>query len=403
MTSFYRPTIAEIHLDAIRANISQIRKMVGPTRKIMPIVKSNAYGHGAIPVARAIESQVEALGVAFIYEGVELRRGGIRCPILVMGGSLGDDLPLALEHELTLAVRDWQQAALISQAARQQAGREDRMVKVHIEVDTGMGRLGIPFRQAADEIARIRELANIEVEGVFSHLATSERRQDNFTLLQLERFRTILAELERRNIHIPIKHMANSGAILQYPESWFDMVRPGLLIYGLYPAPHLAGVIPLRFPLTVKTRIMQIHQFEAGDSISYGRTFICQEPRRIAAIPVGYADGFSRVCSNRAEVKVRGRKAQVVGTICMDMCMIDVTDIPQVQVGDEVILLGGQEEGGASVERLAELMGTISYEVLCSFGRRARRVYLDRGEVGEALRDEKDFGENRGTVFSPAR
>lgn len=385
----YRPIIAEVYLDAIRANIRQVRKMVGLTRKIMPIVKSNAYGHGALAVARALEPEIDAFGVAFVYEGIELRRGGIRCPILVMGGAMDDCLQPALENDLTLAVGNVDMALILSQAARQE-GRENRAARVHIEVDTGMGRLGISWRDAAGEIARIKELPNVEVEGIFSHLATSDLRGDAFTFVQLERFHNVLMELGRQNIHIPIKHLANSGAIMQYPQTWFDMVRPGLMTYGLYPAKHLTRVVPLQFPLAVKTRILQVHYLMEGDSISYGRSFICRECKRIAAIPVGYADGLGRVCSNKADFVVRGHKVRVVGTICMDMCMIDITQVPGAEVGDEVILLGG-DEGQASVEQLAELMGTISYEVLCSFGRRARRTYIDR-EAGESPGHEKNSG-----------
>jgi len=384
MIPHFRPVIAEINLDAIRFNIRKIRELVGPERKIMPLVKSNAYGHGAVPVARAIEQEIDALGVAFVYEGIELRRAGIRCPILVLGGSREDCLNLAIENNLTLAVRDLPCASIISQFAR----RDGLTARVHVEIDTGMGRLGIPWRDAAGEIFRIKELPNMEVEGIFSHLATSDVKDDTFTPLQLSRFQEILAELDRRNIHIPVRHMANSAAILQYPQTWFDMVRPGLMVYGLYPAAHLEQVIPLQFPLTIKTQIMQIHQTMKGDSISYGRTFVCQEPRRIASIPLGYADGFSRVLSNRADVLVSGQSARVVGTICMDMCMIDITHIPGVEVADEVILLGG-EKGRFMLEKLAELSGTISYEVLCSFGRRAERVYVEKGSQESSDRENK--------------
>ena len=370
MTSFLRPTVAEINLDAVRANVSQIRGLVGPKIKIMPIVKSNAYGHGAIPVARAIEQQIDALGVAFMYEGIELRRGGVQCPILVMGGILGAFLKPAFENDLTLTVTEFTMASRISQAARQ----EGVTAKVHIEVDTGMGRLGISWKDAFREVLRICELPNIEVEGIFSHLATSEVKQDAYTFLQLERFQSILEALEQTNISIPIKHLANSAAILQYPEAWFDLVRPGLMVYGIYPAGHLQHILPLQFPLTVKTRVIQIRSFEKGESISYGRTFICRDHRRIAIIPVGYADGFSRVLSNRVEVLVRNKLAPVVGAICMDMCMIDVTHIPEVKVEDEVILIG-EVNGSYMVEKLAALMGTISYEVLSCLGRRVKRIY----------------------------
>jgi len=375
MIPHYRPVVAEINLQAIRTNIRKIRGMVGPARKIMPLVKSNAYGHGAVPVARAIEQEVDALGVAFVYEGIELREAGIRCPILVLGGSREDCLELAIENDLTLAVRDSACASIISRSA----GRQCLTAKVHVEIDTGMGRLGVPWQEAVSEISLIGELPNIELEGIFSHFATSDVNQDAYTFLQLSRFEAVLAELDRRNIHIPIRHMANSAAILQYPQSWFDLVRPGLIVYGLYPAKHLEHVIPLQFPLTIKTQVMQIHQRMEGESVSYGRTFICQEQKRIASIPVGYADGFSRVLSNRADVLVKGQSARVVGTICMDMCLIDVTHIPGVEAADEVILLGGEERGRLMLEKLADLSGTISYEILCSFGRRAERVYLDNG------------------------
>ncbi|MGA1875095.1 MAG: alanine racemase [bacterium] len=370
MTSLLRPTIAEISLEAIKDNIRQVKGLVGPKVKVMPIIKSNAYGHGAIPVARAVEPEIDFFGVAFVYEGIELRRAGIRCPIVIMGGVLDGCLEPALEHNLVLAVGDFTMASSVSRSAQKKGIR----AKIHVEVDTGMGRLGIPCDGAVQEIRRMCELTNIEVEGVFSHLATSEVKQDDYTLMQLKRFRRLLGELEERGIHIPIKHLANSAAILQYPETWFDMVRPGLMIYGIYPSEHLQGTISLQFPLTVKTRIIQIRSFCRGESISYGRTFICPGHRRIAVIPVGYADGFSRILSNRVEVLVRDKMAPVVGTICMDMCMIDITHIPEAGAGDEVILVGG-ETGRQMVERMASLMGTIPYEILSSFGRRVRRIY----------------------------
>lgn len=387
MTSFLKPTVAEINLDALRTNISQVRGLVGPKIKIMPIVKSNAYGHGAIPVARAIEPQIDALGVAFIHEGIELRLGGVQCPILVMSGILDDCLKPAFENDLTLTISEFATASLVSRKARQ----EGVTAKVHIEVDTGMGRLGVPWEEATQEIFRIYDLPNIEIEGVFSHLATSDDvKQKAYTCLQLERFQSILEALEQRNITIPIKHLANSAAILQYPDTWFDLVRPGLMVYGMYPAKHLQHIISLQFPLTVKTRILQIRTFNKGETISYGRTFTCSGHRRVAVIPVGYADGFSRVLSNRAEVLVRNKSAPIVGTICMDMCMIDVTHIPEVKLEDEVILVGG-ENGRYMVEKLAALMGTISYEVLSCFGRRARRIYL--GE--ESMLCQKSMIENQ--------
>ena len=387
MTSFLRPTVAEINLDALRTNISQVRGLVGPKIKIMPIVKSNAYGHGAIPVARAIEPQIDALGVAFIHEGIELRLGGVQCPILVMSGILDDCLKPAFENDLTLAITEFATASRVSRKARQ----EGVTAKVHIEVDTGMGRLGVPWKEATHEILRIYDLPNIEVEGVFSHLATSDDvKQDIYTCLQLERFQSILEALEQRNITIPIKHLANSAAVLQYPDTWFDLVRPGLMVYGMYPAKHLQHIISLQFPLTIKTRILQIRTFKKGETISYGRTFTCSGHRRIAVIPVGYADGFSRVLSNRAEVLVRNKPAPIVGAIGMDMCMIDVTHIPEVKLEDEVILVGG-ENGRYMVEKLASLMSTISYEVLSCFGCRVRRIYL--GE--ESMLCQKSMIENQ--------
>jgi len=386
MPSFLKPTVVEINLDALRKNISQIRGLVGPKIKIMPIVKSNAYGHGAIPVAKAIEPQIDALGVAFIHEGIELRLGGVQCPILVMSGILDDYLKPAFENDLTLTITEFAMALRVSQKARQ----EGITAKVHIEVDTGMGRLGVPWEEATHEIVRIYDLPNIDVEGVFSHLATSDVKQDAYTFLQLERFQSILEALEQRNITIPFKHLANSAAILQYPDTWFDLVRPGLMVYGMYPAKHLQHIISLQFPLTIKTRILQIRTFNKGETISYGRTFTCSGCRRIAIIPVGYADGFSRSLSNRAEVLVRNKSASIVGTICMDMCMIDVTHISEATLEDEVILVGG-ENGRYTVEKLAALMGTISYEVLSCFGRRVRRIY--RGE--ETVLCQKPLIENQ--------
>ena len=368
----FSPTVAEIDLDAVRANIFQIQKLIGPRRKIMPIIKSNAYGYGALPVAKALESKADVMGVAFLNEGIELRQGGIRCPILVMDGILDDHMKTALQYGLTITVFNFLMASALSRTAC----LENTVAKIHIEIDTGMGRLGLAWKEALPEIIRICELPNIEVEGVYSHLATAEIKDDAFTFLQIERFRKILDALDRCNIHIPVKHMANSAAILQYPEAWFGLVRPGLMIYGIYPARHLKSILPLRFPLTVKTKIIQIRFFEKGSSISYGRTFICPDRRQIAVMQVGYTDGFSRLLSNRTKVLVKGKPAPLIGAVCMDLCMIDITDIPDVKVGDEVILLGG-ENGDIMVEKLASLQGTIPYEIISTLGRRVKRVYRE--------------------------
>ena len=370
MTPVLPPTIAEINLNAVKANVLEIRKLVGLKKKIMPIIKSNAYGYGAIPIARTLEPEVDAFGVAFAHEGIELREGGVRCPILVMGGIPNRYIKPALEYGLDLAVCDTHMAFNISQIAR----LKNIVARIHIEVDTGMGRLGVPWRNAVQQVTRIYNLPNIKVEGIYSHFATSEIKDRSYTFLQFERFRNILEALDQKKITIPIKHLANSAAILQYPQSWFDMVRPGLIIYGIYPAKHLKGVIPLQFPLTIKSKIIQIRSFEKGESISYGRTFICPNHRRIAVLQVGYTDGFSRVLSNRVKVLVKNKLAPVLGNICMDMCMVDVTDIPEAEIDDDVILVGG-ENGASMVEELAALKGTIPYEVLSSLGQRVKRVY----------------------------
>ncbi|MDY6834871.1 MAG: alanine racemase [Chloroflexota bacterium] len=364
------PTVAEINLDAIKSNLLQIRGLVGSNVMIMQAVKANAYGYGAVPVAQAIEPLVDAMAVAFVHEGIELRASGIQCPILVLGGILPTHILPALTYDLTLAIGERHIASTISEIACKH-GLE---ATVHIEVDTGMGRLGLPWKTAAKDIYEISNLPNVRIEGVYSHLATSDVKDDQYTLFQLSRYLSVLEELEELGIHVPVRHLANSAAILQYPETWFDMVRPGLMTYGIYPAEHLNQVVSLQFPLSIRTRITQIRLFDQGESISYGRSFICPECRRIAVIQVGYADGLSRVLSNRAKVMVRDKFAPVVGNICMDTCMIDVTHIPEAEVGDEVVLVGGKE-GSSMVEELARLMGTISYEVLSTLGHRVKRVY----------------------------
>jgi len=371
-TQILPPTVAEIDLNAIKANLLQIRRLVGSNVMIMQAVKANAYGYGAVPVAQAIEPLVDAMAVAFVHEGIELRVGGIRCPILVLGGIPPAHILPALIYDLTLAVGDRHIASSISEIAV----KHDLDATVHVEVDTGMGRLGLPWKTAARDIHDINNLPNVHVEGVYSHLATSDIEDDEYTLFQLSRYKGVLAELKRAGIHVPVRHLANSAAILQYPETWFDMVRPGLMTYGIYPAEHLRQVVSLQFPLSIRTRIIQIRLFDQGESISYGRSFICPECKWIAVMQVGYADGLSRVLSNRAKVMVRGKSAPVVGNICMDTCMIDVTHIPEAEVGDEVVLVGGKE-GASMLEELARLMGTISYEVLSTLGHRVKRVYQE--------------------------
>lgn len=368
-----RPTRVEINLNNIAHNIYQVREKVGSKVKIMAVVKADGYGHGARRVAKTVaKNGAEWLAVATVEEAVELREGGISSPILVFGLSPSTQAEEIVKYRLSQTVCERELVEALSDEAR----RQNQIARVHIKVDTGMGRLGILPDKVVEFAKQVSSLEGIQIEGIFTHFSVADEDKD-FTQLQIRKFKQATASLEKEKIHIPLKHTANSAAILDIPSSCFDLVRPGIMLYGLYPSPRTNRSIPLKPAMSFKTQVIYLKKVPAGYSLSYGRTFTTRKKSLIATLPVGYADGYPRHLSNKGEVLVRGKRASVVGRVCMDMILVDVTHIPDVKVGDEVVLFGKQENEEVLVDELASKIGTINYEVVCGIGKRVPRVYIN--------------------------
>lgn len=360
---------AEIDLDAIAFNFRTVKKLVGPTVKVCPAVKADAYGHGILEVGRILVREgADMLGVANFSEASLLRKNGIVSPILVMHCSPPYLFPEIVRYEVTSTLCDLDSAVELSRCA-EDVGKK---AKVHLKVDTGMGRLGVQSEKAAEFALEVSELSGLEVEGIFTHFPCADEDDEGFTNRQIEEFEIIVDEIEKAGMNIPIKHAANSAAVIRFPNSYFDMVRPGIMIYGLSDFEH---ELQLRPGMTLKSRIMFLKELPAGRPVSYGRTYITSGSTRIATIPIGYGDGYNRLLSNRASVLVRGRRALVVGRVCMDQTLLDVSAVENVSVGDEVVLYGRQGDEEVTVSEIASLLGTISYEVVCAVGKRVPRFY----------------------------
>lgn len=375
----YRPTWAEIDLMALSANLRAIRTRVG-TRPVLAVVKANAYGHGAPGVARALERDgVEILGVALPEEGIELRRAGVSAPILVLGGFTPGQAEAVLQHRLVPAIYRSDQVEALSRAA---AGRGVQAA-VHLKVDTGMGRLGVPPEEVPAFAAVLARAPAIRVTGAFSHLAVADDPVDPFTRRQIDLFLRSLDAARERGLKPEEIHLANSAAILDHPPAWLSLVRPGLVLYG-YPPSVKVTPLEVRPVLSLKTRIIYIKDVAAGTSLGYGRTFVAARPTRVASLALGYDDGLPRLASNRGHVLLRGRPAPIVGRISMDLTTVDVTDIPGATLGDEVTVLGGSGAERIGADRIAEWAETIPWEVLCGIGSRVPRLFV-RGEEREVV------------------
>ncbi|NMA54510.1 MAG: alanine racemase [Firmicutes bacterium] len=368
-----RPTWVEVDLKKIQLNLQAVKKLVGPKVKLMAVVKANAYGHGAVEVAQAvIKAGAECLAVATLDEAVALREAGLKPMILVMGTNIpADGVEAAAVHNITQALCTEELARSLS-ASSQELGLT---ATVHLKIDTGMGRIGVHVDDAAQFMSKIRELPGLQVTGVFSHFASADEADQEYTSLQLVRFREALDNLTRHGYTFPRRHIANSAGILDYPESYFDLVRPGCILYGCWPGPNTNNSLPLEPTLAFKTRIVYLKKIPAGTSISYGRTYISSCQRTLATLPVGYADGFPRCLSNRGQVLIRGQRCPVVGRVCMDQCIVDVSEVPGVSLGDEVVLIGSQHEDSISAAEVASLAGTIDLDILCGIGARVPRIY----------------------------
>ncbi len=376
----HRATVAEISIPALRSNFRSLQKLLKPGVVIMSVVKADAYGHGALPCARAlIEEGAHSLGVGIVEEGIQIREQGIKAPIHVLCGIFAEEIDDLIRFNLTTTLCTLEMAKSIAVRAE----KLNVQVGVHIKVNTGMGRLGIPPEEAINFIEQVRSMKTLRIDSLFTHFATADEPDPAFTHKQLKLFEDVISQLTSRKNSVPRVHAANSSALLKFPESQFNLVRPGILLYGALTSPELE---PYRKVLEKqatsfqpvmqwKTRILNLNKIPSGSALSYGRKFTTRKESRIATLPVGYADGLQRTLSGKMQVLVQGKRAPQVGAICMDLCMIDVTDIPEAQEGDEVVLLGTQGDKAIRIEEMAEHAGTIPYEIMCCVGKRVPRVY----------------------------
>jgi alanine racemase len=366
-----RSTFVEVNLSQLSHNLQAIREKVS-SAKVMIVMKANAYGHGLTEVAKYLDPQVDYIGVAVLEEGILLREIGVKTPILVLGGIWGNQIPAYIENNLTLTAPSVERLEQIDQAAEAQG----KKARVHLKVDTGMERIGVHYYNADKLLEAALRCKHVNVEGIFSHFANSDAADLSHARLQLERFNEVLRFYEKHSLSMPIRHMANSGAILQLPDSYFDMVRPGILFYGVYPSPEAQRTVNVQPALAWKSRVVYFKVTQPGHPVSYGSTWQSDHNVRIVTVPVGYGDGYFRGMSNKAQVIIHGVRYPQVGRICMDQVMVNI-EADSAFNGDEVILIGEAENGErVTVEELAEWADTIPYEILTNINTRVPRVYL---------------------------
>ena len=369
----HRATRAEIDLRAFRHNLQNLRNYLAPQTQIMAVVKADAYGHGAVPCARiAVASGADYLGAGVIEEGIELRKSGINTPILILGSIFANEVEDLVYYDLATILCNLPLAQALSKEGRKQ----NKIVSVHIKLDTGMNRLGVSPKYSTTLLDQIHNLPNLKVEGISTHFSSADNEDISITQVQIEKFRTTLAKLK----NVPIVHCANTSALFRIPESHFNMVRPGLILYGSLPSPSLNKVLSQRGNdfqpvMQWKSQIILIKPIAKGQPISYSGSFITRQNSLVATLPIGYADGLHRSLSNKIDVLIRGKRAPQIGNICMDMTLIDVTKIQGVEEGDEVVLFGEQEGQVIQVEEMAIKGETIPYEILCNVGKRVPRIY----------------------------
>ncbi|WP_046225538.1 alanine racemase [Paenibacillus dauci] len=384
MQQQYRPTRAEINLDALHANYEAFRHNLPDATKLLLCVKANAYGHGAVEVSRELERLgADYLSVAFLDEAIELRQHGVHLPILVLGYTGPEAVEAAYEYDVTLNVFTEEVLEAIAQLPIDPSGRK---LKAHIKIDSGMGRLGLFPENAPEFIVKAFQVPILEIEGMFTHFAKADEHDKSYTLMQYERFQQVDRELRRLGYTIPIIHTGNSAAAIDTPELSPQMIRVGIALYGLYPSTEVnKQVIDLTPVMTVKTAISYLKTLPAGSGVSYGTHYFTGDHERVATLPVGYADGYSRMLSGKAQVLIRGHRVPVIGTICMDQCMVSLKSFAEnaeeIQIGEEVVLIGRQQEQIITADDLASALGTINYEIICMLASRVPRVYYQNGNI----------------------
>ncbi len=371
-----RNTWVEINLDNIKNNLQQARTLLDKDTKIAAVLKANAYGHGTKYIAKTlIENGVDMLGVACLTEALEIRKDFGEIPILIMGYTPDEFLSIAVENNATLTIFTYEQGKKICEIAKEL----NKVAKAHIKIDTGFNRLGFKIsEEGINHIEKITKLTNVEVEGIFSHLALVDEEIDEN---QFRLFKEVIATLEGKGVNIPIKHISDSIALVTYPQYQLDMVRPGAFIYGLGPAEYDSDKLGLKLALTFKTKVAQVKKIKKGEGISYGFNFVAQRDSIIGTLPVGYSDGYPRCLSNKGEVSIRGVKVPIVGRMCMDQLMIDITEVEGAEVGDEVVLLGESNGNSIAIMDVANAANTNRNEIISMIGRRVPRVYYKDSKV----------------------
>ena len=377
MKEYYRAK-ALINLEAIYKNIENVKRILHDKTKIMAVLKADGYGHGAIPIAKTLDSLVDYYGVAIIEEGIELRRVGITKPILVLGFTPKEHYKKIVEYDIIQTIYQYDMALDLSKEALLQG----KKLKVHIKLDTGMSRIGFsPSPKSIETIKKINQLEGIEIEGIFTHFAKADDKDKTMAKNQLRIFLDFIDRLEKEGVHIPTKHGSNSAGVIDIPDANLDMVRCGILTYGLYPSDEVdQEKLPLMPALELKSCVIQVKELEKGIGVGYGSTYITEKKTKIATIPVGYGDGYPRSLSNIGRVLINGKSASIIGRICMDQFMVDVSDIKDIKIGDEVTLIGKDMDEFISVEELASLADSFNYEFVCDLGKRIPREFYFKGK-----------------------
>lgn len=374
---------AQINLDAIYDNLYNTRKIINEGTKLMAIVKADGYGHGAVIIAKVVDDIVDAYGVSNVDEAIELRKKATKKPILILGYTSKKENDLLVRYNITQAVFDYESACDLSQMAQSMG----KVTPVHIKLDTGMTRIGFKDNdESIETIKKISKLPGVEITGIFTHFARADEKDKTSVNKQIRRYTEFVDKLEKEGIHIPTKHVANSASIIDIPSVNFNMVRSGISTYGLYPSEDVdKDRLKLKPAMEIKSCISFIKEVGAGVGISYGSTFVTERPTKVATIPVGYADGYPRNLSNKGYVLINGKKAPILGRVCMDQFMVDITGISDVTYDSEVVLLGKDWDSQITVEELADLAGTFNYEFVCDISKRVPRVFLRNNRVVATL------------------
>ena len=381
----YSRVYAKIDLDAIAYNMEQMKQNIRPETKVMAVIKADGYGHGAVQIAEMMErwNYIWGFAVATLDEAVVLRTEGIQKPILVLGCVFPDQYMEMLKHEIRMNIYTEEMAESISRMA----AREGKTAYMHIKLDTGMSRLGFGINeQSAETIKRISKMPNVNMEGIFTHFTKADEKDKSFTKKQIQEFVWMTERLKKKNVRFTYEHCSNSAGIIDVPEANFDIVRAGISTYGLYPSEEVDKTnVKLKPALALKSHVAFVKEIERGTPVSYGGTFVAKEKMKIATIPVGYADGYPRSLSNKGYVLIRGKKAPILGRVCMDQFMVDVTQIEGVSFGDKVTMIGKDGNEILPVEVLSELSGRFNYEFVCDLGKRIPRVYVRDGKIAEQV------------------